>query len=69
MPVKISVAMSKEIGTPQCESLGVSCSLEFDDDSPTFPGRETFQHAVHIAVVACHRALQEEAVRLGTVSG
>ena len=35
MPMKISIAMSEEIGPPECESLGVTCALEFDDDSST----------------------------------
>ncbi len=63
MPTKISVAMSKEIDTPECESLVVTCSLEFDDDSSTLQKPETLQHAVQAAVVACHQAVQQEAVR------
>ena len=62
MPVKISVAMSKEIGPPACESSDVTCSLEFDDDSLKLQNLESFHRAVHSAVVACRRALQEEAV-------
>ena len=49
MPTKISIAMSEEIGSPECESLGVTCSLEFDDDSPALQNLETFQLAVHSA--------------------
>ena len=62
MPTTISIAMSKEVGTPQCESLGVTCSLEFDDDSPTFP-LETFQRAFHSAVLVCQECLREESAR------
>ena len=30
---------------------------------------ETFQRAIDSAVAACHWALQEESIRLGTVNG
>ena len=69
MPARISVAMSKKCGPPECESLGVTCSMEFGDNLPAPHNPETFQRAVDSAVAACHRALQEESIRLGTVNG
>jgi len=69
MPTIISITMSEKIGTRQCESLGVTCSLEFDDDSPALQNLETFQLAVDSAALACHRALQEESIRLGADDG
>jgi hypothetical protein len=62
MPAKISVAMSKEIGPPERESLGFTCSLEFDEESPAFLCSETFQQAVHRAVIVCQECLHQETV-------
>ena len=45
MPAKISVAMSEKSCRPACESLGATCTLEFDDDSLNLQSLETFQHA------------------------
>ena len=69
MPTKLSITLSEEIGSQQCESLVVTCSLEFDDDSPALQNLETFQLAVDSAALACHRALQEESIRLGADDG
>ena len=69
MPTKIGITMSEKIGSRQCESLGVSCSLEFDDDSPALQNRETLQLAVDSAALACHRTLQEESIRLAADGG
>jgi len=69
MPTKISKTVREEIGSRQCESLGVTCSLEFDDDSPALQNRKTFQLAVDSAALACHRALQVESIRLGADDG
>ena len=69
MPTKISITMSEEIGSRQGESLGVTCSLEFDDDSPALQNLVTFQLAVDSVALACHRVLQEESIRLGADDG
>lgn len=63
MPTKIRLAISKESGTSQCRSLGVTCSSEFGDDTPTIPGVYTFQQAVHRAAMICRETLPEESVR------
>jgi len=51
MPTKMGIAMSEDIGSPQCGSLGVICSLEFDNGLPTLPNLQTLQHVVDGAVV------------------
>ena len=56
MPVKITVAMSKVTGPPECESLDATCTL-FDEDSSVLQDPETFQRAVRTVIVACHEAL------------
>ena len=53
MPARISVAMSKECGPPECESLGVTCSMEFDDNLPTphNPEPGLFTRSLTVAVL------------------
>jgi hypothetical protein len=63
MPTKISVAMCKETGPPQNESLEVTCAVELDDDWSAPDNPDAFQHAAHSVVVACQEALQAEKLR------
>ena len=58
MPTKISVAMSKETGPPQDESLGVTCALEFGEGS-MLQDCQTVERAFQSIVVAAQQTLQE----------
>lgn len=63
MPTKITVALSKESGPPECGSLEVTCTLAFDENSTTLQDGEIIQRAVRSAVMACHQTLQEAVAR------
>jgi hypothetical protein len=58
---KIIVAMSQSVGPPECETVGVTCTVKFDKDAPTLQNPEPFHSVVHSAAVACHEALHEAA--------
>ena len=61
MPQRISVAVSQETGPPERESVGVTCTLEFDEE-PSSQSHDIngFQRNVHAALAACCRAVHDE---------
>jgi hypothetical protein len=64
MAMKINVALSRKIGTPNYGSICASCGVEFTIDSGLQPGdREGFQRQVRNAYAACREAIVQELAR------
>ena len=60
MPMKISMAISEENGSPEMESFVAHCTLEFDDEPSTLQDTEALQHNIHTAIAVCCRTVHEE---------
>ena len=69
MSVIINIAMSEETGSPQCASLIVRGTVEFDEEPSQPKDVEAFQSNVHSAIVACCRAVHDELRRHQQVPG
>ncbi len=64
MPVTISVGLSKKIGLPAYSSVGASCQIEFEAESPVLArDLKGFHQQVHTAYVACCQAVHNELAR------
>ena len=59
MPLKISILMSEEAPSPECDSFTAHCTLEFDDEQAAPQDSEALQHKIYAAIAACYRVMYE----------